>query len=159
MSVECGMGNGRKIRFIIAIIIFIGIALWYGYDGWLNEEFRAEHSSTDVLLNQVIAVVSAVALVVAAVRLVMASGSRVVADDSGIDVYGKYKIAWSDMVRVDDSKWEKGLVRVYYQRDGQEREYLVDSYMLDCYDDLLDEISHRRPDLLPPAEVEEQQND
>ena len=105
------------------------------------------------------AVVCAVGLLVAAVRFATALKSRVVVDDSGIDVNGKFKIAWDNITGADDSKYEKGFAKLTYKEQGgeEEKEYLIDRYMVDHFDELLDEISARRPDVLPPVEEQGQE--
>jgi hypothetical protein len=85
--------------------------------------------------------------------------TRVVADEKGLNINGKVMIDWPMMTAVDDNRVEKGLLEITYTQNGRERKYMLDNYKVDHFEELLDEISARRPDLLPPVEAEPEESD
>jgi len=150
MAVECRLTKSRKLRWVLYLVLCVGFAAYCAYDGWISEKFKDDPGN--LLFNQVGAVCLAGLAVVLIIGFVKINGTRVVADETGIDVNGKLKIKWSDLTGADDSGYEKGLVTVFYKQDGNERKYVIDNYKIDHFEELLDEISSRRPDVLPPAE-------
>lgn len=153
MSVECGLGKGRKIQLLFGLVLVLAFGIWCGYDGWLNEDYQpGGKKENNRLFSQAAAIACGVGVLVLVGWFARASRTRVVADDDGIDVNGKIRIAWSELTKADDSKYDKGLVRLYYEHGGQKREYLVDSYATNRFDEFLDEVSRHRPDVLAPME-------
>jgi len=151
MSVECGLGRVRKIKLIIAFVVLLGYGILSGYDGWINEEYQPGGKKADnQTFNQWAAVACGIGVVVVLVRFAGAMKTRVLADENGIDVNGKVKIRWEDISGADDTKYEKGLVRLRYRQAGQDKEYLIDRYVINHFDEFLDEISRHRPDVLAP---------
>jgi hypothetical protein len=156
MAIESRMASGRRWRWIIGIVFCVVFGLWYLRDGWFNPEYQPAGSKhKDQIFNQVATVVLLPGSIVLLVAFAVISKARVVADDRGIDVNSKQMIPWSAITKIDDSSYAKGIVSVFYTRGGQEDKYVIDNYKLSHFDELLDEISSHRPDLLPPENEEE----
>jgi hypothetical protein len=44
MAVEAPVSKYKKSNFKIYIIVCIGLAVWFAYDGYLNEDFKSKHA-------------------------------------------------------------------------------------------------------------------
>lgn len=150
MALVCGLAKSRKMKWIIYIILALGAGIYCYYDGFVSEKYLKDLSN--LWFNRVGSIVLAVAFVVLVIGFFVILKTRIAADDDGIDVNGKSKIPWKDIVRIDDGNVEKGLVDIFYTVEGQEEKWTADSYKIDRFDELLDMISRHRPDLLPPIE-------
>jgi hypothetical protein len=156
MAIVGTLANARKWRLVIYILVSAGASAYCYYDGWVNPAYQKSEKYGDMLFNQVGAVVLAVLLVILIVRLLLAFKTRVVMDEGGIDVNGKFKIAWPLVTRVDDRNLEKGLLDIFYKgaEGGSEKKYVLDNYKVTSFDEMVDEISKHRPDVLAPVEEE-----
>ena len=152
MAVICTLAKARKWRWIVYIVASAVFSVYCYYDGWISDKYKDELSN--LWFNRVAAVVLAVTFVVLViVYLTKISKTRVVADDNGIDVNGKFVIKWDSIKRVDDSYVEKGLLDIFYvDENGKEKKWVADDYKITNFDELLDEISKHRPDVLPADE-------
>jgi hypothetical protein len=141
------------------MVLSIGFSIYCTYDGWLNAKYQASEKSGDLWFNRIGAVVLAVLFVYLFVGFFVIRKTRVVADEKGLNINGKVMIDWPMMTAVDDNRVEKGLLEITYTQNGRERKYMLDNYKVDHFEELLDEISARRPDLLPPVEAEPEESD
>ena len=157
MAVICTLANARKWRWIVYIVASAVFSGYCYYDGWISDKYKEELSN--LWFNRVAAIVLAITFVILIiVYFFKISKTRVLADDSGIDVNGALLIKWDAISKVDDTYLEKGLLDIFYIDDnGKERKWTADDYKITNFDDLLDEVSKHRPDVLPPAEQEESQ--
>jgi hypothetical protein len=153
MAVICKLGRGKAIRMtlmLVAVAVFGGMCV---YDGWFNPIYQpGGEKHKDLMFNQSMAVVCGIGTVVLAGLFVVAAKRKLVADDAGIDLGNGTRIAWADLTAADDSKYDKGFVRLSYTAGDEEKTYLMDNQAITMFDELLDEISTRRPDLLPPVD-------
>ena len=149
------LGQCAKMAVDYYMILSVGFAAYCYYDGWVSEKYLKDPSN--LWFNRVAAVVLVVVFVVLIIRFFGILKTRVVADESGIDVDGRIKIAWQDLARIDNTHEAKGLVDLYYTHEGQEKKWIADNYKINHFDELLDEISAHRPDLLAPVEEEKEQ--
>jgi len=149
MAVSCGLGSGRRNRWLMMIVLCLAFAGWCFYDGWVKQE--AEY----VGFNRTATVVLAVLAAGLFVALLVLKSRRLVADEQGIRLGGK-TIAWDAFTEADDKDLSKGILVLTYKStsEGQAQRLVLDEYNLSRFDDLLDEIAAHRPDLVPPAEPE-----
>ncbi|MBM4025305.1 MAG: hypothetical protein FJ280_07850 [Planctomycetes bacterium] len=47
MSIEAPLSKSKRNDFIIAIVVCVGLALWFGYDGYFNEEFIKKYTTEE----------------------------------------------------------------------------------------------------------------
>jgi len=151
MAVVGTLTKSRKIREIIYMIASAATSLWFSYDGWISTKFKDEPGN--LLFNKVAGIGLAVAFVVVVIRFLFIRKTRVVADDSGIDVNGRFKIAWSAITGLEDKNLAKGLLDIYYQAGDNEKKYTLDNYKITCFDEIVDQIGLHRPDLVEPEEA------
>ncbi len=153
MAVVCTLANARKWRWIIYIALSAIFSVYCYYDGWISEKYI--NDASNLWFNRVAAVVLAITFVVLIiVYFTKIAKTKVLADDSGIKINDQLTIKWDAIQRIDDTYIEKGLVDIYYTDEGKEKKWTADDYKITHFDELLDEISAHRPDILPPAESE-----
>ena len=151
MAVVGTLTKSRKIRWIIYMIGSAITSLWFSYDGWISTKFKDELGN--LLFNKVVGIGLAVTFLVLVVWFFIIRKTRVVADDSGIDVNGRFKIGWSAITGLDGKNLEKGFLDVYYQAGGDEKKFTLDNYKITCFDEIVDQIGQHRPDLVEPEEA------
>jgi hypothetical protein len=125
---------------------------WHFYDGWLNPVYKAADKAGDMWYNRAVAIALAAGFIGFVIAFFFMLKSQVVVDEQGININGKRRIDWKSILRVDDSKVEKGLLGIYYQEGSKEARYVLDDYKIDHFEEMLDEISIHRPDLLTPMD-------
>ncbi len=152
MAVICTLANARKWRWIVYIIASAVFSGYCYYDGWISDKYKDDLSN--LWFNRIAAIVLAVTfLVLIIVYFLKISKTRVVANEEGINVNDSFTIKWDAIIRVDDSYLEKGLLDIFYSDEtGKEKKWTADDYKINNFDELLDEISKHRADILPPEE-------
>jgi hypothetical protein len=131
---------------MVASLVF---AVYCYYDGWINPAYKTPAEYGNQLFNRAGTVVLGALFIYFLISFFAILKTRVVADETGIDVNGKFKIDYSSITRVNDKNYEKGLMDLYYKDSGgQEKKYTLDNYKITSFEDIVEEISKHRPDLL-----------
>lgn len=156
MAVECRLANARRFRWIIGLVLCVLFSIYCFYDGFMTDKYKDDPSN--LWFNRIGAIVLAGGAVYSLVGLLVIRNTLVRADDNGIDVNGKLTITWQSITGVDDSKYAKGLVSLFYDDQDKERKWIIDDHKIDRFHELIDEISDRRPDLLPPVEDDQDES-
>ncbi len=160
MAVVGTLTSSRKMRWVLYMILSAGFSAYCYYDGWINPKYQVQEELSNRMFNQVGAVVLAVVFIVLVIRyLVQVSKTRVVVDDTGIEVNGKVKIGYQAIVRVDDKNLEKGLLDIFYREGAAERKYVLDNYVVTNFEEMVEEIAKHRPDLIAIEPVEDKPTD
>jgi hypothetical protein len=154
MAVTGTLAKGRKWKWVIYMIVALCVGLWGIYDGWFNPAFKVAEKANDRLFSQVLGIALPTLFLVLFVGFFVIRKMRVVVDEKGISVNDKLTIAWDSITDLDASREEKGLLDIFYQKDGKKAKYVLDNYKVDHFEEMLDEISLHRPDLLAPVEEE-----
>ncbi len=156
MAVIGTLTNSRKWRLVVYLVLCAVFSVYCYYDGWRNPKYQDPSELSNMWFNRSAAIGLAVLFVVLIFRFVCALKTRVVVDEAGIDVNGKFKIVWPSITRVEDRNLEKGLLDFFYKetQEGAERKYVLDNYKVTAFEEMVDEISRHRPDLLGPVEEE-----
>jgi hypothetical protein len=156
MAVTGTLANSRKWRLVVYMLLSAGFSAYCYYDGWKNPKYQDPSELSNMWFNRAAAVGLVVLLVVLIIRFLLALKTRVVMDEAGLDVDGKLKISWPAMTRVDDRNLEKGLLDIYYTPagEGSEKKYTLDNYKVTPFEEMVEEVSRHRPDLLAPIEEE-----
>lgn len=68
-----------------------------------------------------------------------------VTDDDGIGYVGKKRIAWSEVTALDATDAAKGLIRLNYRQDGQEKTLVLDRLRLRNFRELAQLLENRLP--------------
>ncbi|MFA5863241.1 MAG: hypothetical protein WC975_00985 [Phycisphaerae bacterium] len=159
MAVIGTLTNSRKFRWIAYIVLSAFFAVYCFYDGWFNPKYINEPS--DLWFNRVAAIALTVLCVILIIGFFVIKKTRVAVDQTGFDIDGKIQIPWSAITGIDARSLEKGFLVIFYKAGDREKKYTLDSYKTTCFEEMVDELSNHRPDLLEPAEQrrENGQND
>ena len=127
MGVEAPVSRHRKNNLKLYIVVCIVLAIWFGYDGYLNENFIQKHS-VDTEADSILAFNqwSAPFLVGVAVLLVayfLAVGKRrIVAEENELVLNNKQQIAYDSIERINKTHFQtRGFFVITYKTgDGGE---------------------------------------
>jgi hypothetical protein len=157
MAVIGTLTNSRKVRWIAYILLSAVFAVYCFYDGWFNPKYLNEPS--DLWFNRVAAIALTILCVILIIGFFLIKRTRVAVDQAGFDINGKVKIPWSSITGINDRNLEKGLLDIFYKAGDQEKKYILDNYKITSFEEMVDEFSNHRPDLLAPAEQHRPEND
>lgn len=154
MIVESGAARKGLIRgVIIFVAVVVFTALCY-YDGWISDKFKDDPSN--LLFNRIASIVLTPVAIFIFYRVYRLKNLRVVANEEGIDA-GNIKIGWGNIEKIDCKNLDRGLVDIYYKDSDRRRKWVVDSYKIDKFDELIECIAYYRPDLMPVEEGEREE--
>ena len=148
MAIVAGYSKFKKTNIKIYIVFLIALALWCAYDGYLNEDWKKEHTNEDgtpmtyLTFNQKAPYFLGAGAVVLGVFLGMASGKKIVADENGLIINGKQKISYSAIQQINKTHFEsKGYFIVGYKTaDDTDAEITISNNKFDNLGAILDEL-------------------
>lgn len=138
----------KKQNLVIAIVVFLGLGVWFAYDGYLNKDFIERHTSEEGIaddtlnFNRNAPYGMAVLAIAAAARFAVVKDRKLTADEKGLDFFGKERIEYSDVESVNKTWFDsKGYFIVTYKdRDGKEQEKKISKGQYDGLKDVLDTL-------------------
>ncbi len=138
MAIEAPLSRYKRINFYIYIGVCLAAALWFGYDGYVNESFIKKHSDEQGRPTGTLAFnrKSPPFLLAGAMLLggyfCTIRNRKVVAADDALVIAGKQKIPYDSIEKIDKTYFEKrGFFTITYkneqggttQRTLSDREY------------------------------------
>jgi hypothetical protein len=124
MTMEAPLSKYRRNNFIIGIVACIVLALWFGYDGYLNKEFIAKYTTAagrpdgTLAFNQKAPPVLAVGALLIGAYWYAVRGRKLVAVEEAIVLPGGRKIRYDAIEKIDKTHFEKkGLFTVTYKNE------------------------------------------
>ena len=108
------------VRHLGVALLMLGLGCWFGYDGYVaypkhdDAWFEAQHLKRDnaIRRQKEFMILAFLASAIIGGHLWAVSRFRFAFDDEGF-VFGGRRTAWSDVKKVDRSKWEKkGILKV-----------------------------------------------
>ncbi len=150
MTVEAvGSKFSRNNNYILTAMC-LAFAVWFGYDGWMNEKYQKEETredgspSANLQFNRYAPVgllaVAAYALFAAA----QVKSKRIIADENGLTIPGKDAIPYSNITYIDKRFFEKeGFYTIGYKEAGTEQSLKLSDRKYDHLGLLLDELIRR----------------
>ncbi len=162
MKIECGTTSQRRTRIIVATVVCAGMGGWFAYDGWLKYPAQNQakidagyktvpHSDSSIMLQRILAVAVGCLTGVAALNLLRVTRQRFVLDDDGLTT-GSRQIPWDHIRQLKADRYsDRGWVDLLLT-DG--RKFRLDSYKIDLFDEMLQQICTRKnfTSPLPPPE-------
>jgi len=125
MAIEAPYSKYNKTNFKIAIIVLVGMALWFAYDGYLSDSYREKHTNSDgtadssLVFNRKAPFFLAGAAIVLVVWFGLVKDKKVVADEKGLVLNEKEEIAYDSIEKIDRTYFEpKGYFVITYKDDG-----------------------------------------
>lgn len=128
MAIEAPLSKFKKNNVKIYIVVLIGIAIWFGYDGYLNENFKEKHTDANgspdstLVFNQksppfLIGIAALLGVYLLAVR-----SRKLIADENTLIINDKERISYDSIQRIDRTYFgSKGHFTIVY-RDKEGRE-------------------------------------
>lgn len=145
MAIEAPLSKYSRNNVFIFIAVFLGLAIWFTYDGYFNEKFIEEHTlnhgtaeaSPDGTLafNQKAWPFLVGGAVLCAGYLLLIKNRNVVAGDTDLVINGRKSITYDSIERIDRTHFDKKGYFVITYKDQQDKE--VDVRLSDrSYDNL-----------------------
>jgi hypothetical protein len=125
MAVEAPVSKRKKTNLKIYIVVCIVLAVWLGYDGYFNEEFRQKHTvggkrDATLFFNQKSPALLVGAGVLLAAYLFAIRNRRIVAEENELVFGAKERVPYDSIRQIDKTHFKlKGFFIVtYVSRDG-----------------------------------------
>jgi hypothetical protein len=122
MSVEAPLSRHRKSNLKIYVGVCVVAAVWLGYDGYFNENFRGRHTDADgrpdasLVFNQMASPVSACLAVLLAGYLFAIRDRKIVAEENQLVISAKERIGYDSIQQINRTHFEsKGFFVITYQ--------------------------------------------
>jgi hypothetical protein len=147
MAIEAPLSKYKKNNFRIGIVILVGLAIWFAYDGYRNEGFIKKHTDENgnpdstLAFNRKAPPYLVGAAVLLGVYLFAIKDKKVVADESSL-VIGKRQIAYDTIEKIDKTHYDsKGyFVITYKDYQGVETNLKISDGIYDNLSAVLDEL-------------------
>jgi len=148
MAIEAPYSKHNKTNFKIYIAVCIIFAIWFGYDGYLNEKFREKHSDANgtpdstLVFNQKSPLFFIGLAVLLGAYLFVKRNKKVIADENELIISDKERIAYDSIQKIDKTFFKsKGrLIITYKDKDGREVNHKLSSRTYDNLAAILDEL-------------------
>jgi len=107
MVIEAPISKFKKTNFKIYIVLCLAAAIWFGYDGYLNQKFKEKHKNADGSPDSTLTFnqksppffIGAVALLTA--YLLAMRNKKLVADENELIISAKEKIPYDSIQKID----------------------------------------------------------
>lgn len=125
MAIEAPLSKFKKNNFKIGIAICVGLAIWFAYDGYYNEDFKAKHTGDDGSPNSTLAfnqksppyLIGAGVLLGA--YLFAIRNKKVIADETELIISTKEKIPYDSIESIDKTNFDsKGHFTITYKDEA-----------------------------------------
>jgi hypothetical protein len=148
MAIEAPISKFKKNNIKIYIVLCIIGAAWFAYDGYLNEDFRKEHTDEDGKPNSTLAFnqksppffVGGALLLVA--YLYAIKNKKLIADDNELIISDRKRIPYDSIQRINKTYFDsKGFFTIIYKnKSGREVSYKLNNRAYDNLSAVLDHI-------------------
>ena len=147
MAIEAPISKFKKNGLLIYIVVCLAASAWFAYDGYLNEDFKAEHTGEDgkadstLVFNQKAPPFGAGIAVLLAGYFLLIKNKKLVADENDLIVSATEKIPYESIQKIEKTHFEsKGFfVLTYKDSSGKEVECRINSRR---YDNLSAVLEH-----------------
>ena len=128
MAIEAPYSKHNKTNFKIYIAVCIIFAIWFGYDGYLNEKFREKHSDANgapdstLVFNQKSPLFFIGLAVLLGAYLFVKRNKKVIAGENELIIGGKESISYDSIQKIDKTYFKsKGYFLITYRdKNGHE---------------------------------------
>jgi len=125
MAIEAPTSKFRKTNLKIYIALCIGLAIWFAYDGYLNEKFMQKNTDENgqpnatLVINQKAPPFLIGAAVLFGIYLFILKDKKLVAEDYELVISPQKKIAYDAIEKIDKTYFEKkGFFIVTYKNEN-----------------------------------------
>ena len=147
MAIEAPLSKHKKNNFRIGIVVLVGLAIWFAYDGYRSEEFIKKHTDQNgkpdstLVFNRKAPPYLVGAAVLLGVYLFAIKDKKVVADESSL-IIGKRQIAYDSIEKIDKTHFDsKGyFVITYKDCQGADTSLTLSDRIYDNLSVVMDEL-------------------
>jgi hypothetical protein len=148
MAIEAPLSRYKRGNFKIYIVVWLVLAAWFAYDGYLNKSFIDEHTDEQGHADGVLAfnrtsppIFAGLAGVIAAYFYVV-RGRKVVAEEKELVIAGRKRIPYDAIEAIDKTHFEqKGFFLIIYKdSSGAEVRYKLSDRQYDNLGPVLDHL-------------------
>lgn len=125
MAIEAPLSRYKRNNFKIYIVVCIVAALWFGYDGYVNETFMREHvdeegnPNSTLVFNRTAPPVFIGGALLLLAYFYAVRGRKVVAEEDALLVAGKERIPYDAIEKIDKTHFEtKGFFTITYKNES-----------------------------------------
>ena len=121
MTLIAPLSKYKKKTFIIWIVVCIGLAAWFAYDGYFNQNFIEKHTKDGIpestlTFNRKAPPYLVGAAVLLGVYMFIIRNRKVVADDSQLIIDDKINIAYDVIAKINKTNFDsKGYFIITYK--------------------------------------------
>lgn len=121
MAIEAPISKYKKNSFKIGIVILIGLAIWFAYDGYRNEKFIQKHTGQNgtpdstLVFNRKAPPYLIGAAVLLGVYLFVIKNKKLIADENSL-IMPNREIAYDSIQKIDKTHFDsKGYFIITYK--------------------------------------------
>jgi hypothetical protein len=147
MAIEAPLSKHKRNNFIIYIVVCVAFALWFGYDGYLNADFKEKHTQdgkadSTLVFNQWAPPFLLGAAVLLGAYLFKIRDRKIVAGDASLVIDGGKDIPYDAIEKIDKTYFDsKGyFVITYKDQSGKEIDHTISSRKYDSLGPVLDHL-------------------
>lgn len=148
MALEAPLSKYKRNSCLIGIATCIVLALWFAYDGYVNREFIAKHTTEQgqpdgtLLFNQKSPPFFVVGAVLIGAYWYAIRNRKLVAAEDALVIAGRKKIAYDVIEKIDKTHFEtKGLFTITYKSEtGRLINYTLSDRQYDNLSPILDHL-------------------
>jgi hypothetical protein len=147
MAIEAPLSKYKKNNFRIGIVILVGLAIWFAYDGYRNEDFIKKHTDQNgkpdstLTFNRKAPPYMVGVAVLLGVYLFAIKDKKVIAGQDSL-IVGKRQIAYDTIEKIDKTHFDsKGyFVVTYKDYQGVDTNLTLSDRIYDNLSAVIDEL-------------------
>jgi len=124
MAIEAPLSKSKRNDFLIGVVACVGLAIWFGYDGYFNKKFIAEHTTEQgrpdgtLVFNQKAPPFCAAGVLLLGACWYTIRNRKLVAAEEALVIAGKRKIRYDAIEKIDKTYFEKkGFFTIIYKNE------------------------------------------
>jgi hypothetical protein len=125
MAIEAPLSKYKRNSLLIGVVVCLGLALWFAYDGAFNKEFIAKHTTEKgqpdgtLIFNQKSPPFFVVVAVLIGGYWCAIRRRKLVAAEDALVIAGKKRIRYDAIEKIDKTYFEtKGLFTIAYKNES-----------------------------------------
>jgi hypothetical protein len=146
MPIVAPISKYKKTNCLIYSFICLILALWFGYDGYINKSFIQKHSNEDgsanptLIFNQKSPPFFAGAAVLLFIYFLTIKNKKLIADENELKLSDK-KIPYDAIEKIDKTYFDsKGRFTITYSQNNRQCDYTFSSQKYDNLKEILDTL-------------------
>ncbi len=146
MAIEAPLSSYKKKNLLLIIVVLIGLAGWFYYDGYYNSKFTEEHTVDGVpddtlVWNRRLVPICIVGSVLTAGFFLITKNKKLLADENALNT-GNKTIAYDAIESINKTHFDsKGyFVITYKDSSGQDKELKISDRTYDNLGAVLDHV-------------------